>query len=46
MNPHNGNLPYVYDYYKWPQCEEEGYPLDLLGDSTADDDGNAWDSRR
>ena len=23
-------LPYVYEHFEWPHCEEEGYPRTLL----------------
>ena len=42
MDPHAGTLTYVFDNFQWPHCEEEGYPLDLIGESTADDDSGSW----
>jgi len=42
MDPHLGYLPYVYDNFKWSHCADEGYPIDLIGNSTAGDDGYSW----
>uniref|UniRef100_A0A7S2W1K8 Tyrosinase copper-binding domain-containing protein n=1 Tax=Rhizochromulina marina TaxID=1034831 RepID=A0A7S2W1K8_9STRA len=42
MDPHLGTLTYVFDRFEWPHCAEEGYPLDLIGNSTSDDDAGSW----
>lgn len=42
IDPDLGKLNYVFDNFQWPHCEAEGYPLTLIGESTAEDDGNDW----
>lgn len=34
-------VPYIYDSFKWPHCEQEGYPLQLITTNTDIDSGTA-----
>ena len=34
----DNEVPYVYEYFEWSHCQEEGYPLSLVNASDVRDD--------